>query len=57
MQIFSEQKQQDISVDYLQHTIEDERLDFNRAKDIAKKLAFQKCSQSMILSWKNGITG
>ncbi len=55
MQIFSEK--QDIPVEYIHHTVEEESLDFSQAKDIAKKLAFQKGSQSMILSWKNGITG
>ncbi|MBF0234418.1 MAG: AF1514 family protein [Desulfamplus sp.] len=55
MQIFSEN--QDRSIEYIHHTVAEENLDLRQAKEIAKKLASQKCSQSMILSWKNGITG
>jgi len=55
MQIFS--KNQDHSVEYIHHTVEDEELDLNQAKAIAKELAFQKCTHPMILSWKDGTTG
>ncbi len=41
----------------IKETIEDPELTFQQAKDAAKKLALTKCSNCMILSWKNGKTG
>jgi len=54
-QIFAVAENQ--SKEFLSLTITDTDLDFVKAKNIAKKTAFEKCDHPMILSWKNGKTG
>jgi len=41
----------------IKETVDDPELNFQQAKDIAKKIAQKKCNNCMILSWKNGKTG
>lgn len=41
----------------IKEKIEDPELNFQQAKDAAKKIALTKCKSFMILSWKNGKTG
>lgn len=41
----------------IEETVDDPELSFQQAKDLAKKIAQEKCNNFMILSWKNGKTG
>jgi len=54
-QIFTVTENQ--SKEYIKFDIADEDFDFLKAKQLAKKTAFEKCDSPMILSWKNGKTG
>ncbi len=54
-QIFSEPG--NTPYELIKKTIKDLKLDFQQAKDAAKKLALTKCKNCMVLSWKDGKTG
>ena len=54
-QIFTVTENQ--SEEYIRFDITDDDFDFLKAKELAKKTAFEKCDAPMILSWKNGKTG
>jgi len=41
----------------IKETIDGPELDFQAAKDAAKKIALTKSANCMVLSWKNGKTG
>ncbi|HKK90029.1 MAG TPA: AF1514 family protein [Desulfobacteraceae bacterium] len=41
----------------IRETIQDPDLDFQQAKNAAKKIALAKSGNCMVLSWKNGKTG
>lgn len=43
--------------EYITLDITDDEFDFLKAKELAKKTAFERCDTPMILSWKNGKTG
>ncbi len=47
----------DTSVEYVNIHVDDPGLDFERAKELAKKAVLGKTSMPMLLSWKNGIDG
>jgi hypothetical protein len=48
---------EDQSKEYIKLDIKDDDFDFLKAKQQAKKTAFEKCDAPMILAWKNGKTG
>ena len=48
---------EDKTKEVLNIDIDDSGFDFLQAKQMAKEKAFEKCSNPMILSWKNGKTG
>lgn len=54
-QIFSDPG--NTSHELIEETVNDPELTFHQAKDLAKKIAQEKCNNCMILSWKNGKTG
>ncbi|MFO7751253.1 MAG: AF1514 family protein [Desulfobacteraceae bacterium] len=41
----------------IRETVQGSDLDFQQAKDAAKKIALAKSGNCMVLSWKNGKTG
>jgi hypothetical protein len=43
--------------EHIKEKIENPELNFEQARDAARKLALTKCKNYMILSWKNGKTG
>lgn len=47
----------DTSVEHINIHVDDPKLDFEKAKEIAKKTALGRTSMPMLLSWKNGIDG
>ena len=47
----------DTLVEHINIQVDDPGLDFERAKELAKKAALGKTSMPMLLSWKNGIDG
>ncbi len=54
-QIFS--TTDDHKKEVINFNIDDPKLDFLTAKQMAKETAFKKCNSPMILSWKNGESG
>ena len=46
-----------VPLELIKEKIEVPELDFQQAKDAAKKIALTKCKNCMVLSWKNGKTG
>ena len=47
----------DTMVEYINIHLDDPNLDFEKAKELAKKTALGKTPMPMLLSWKNGIDG
>lgn len=47
----------DDSKEYLKFDVDNKHITFEKAKEIAKIKAREKCDYPMILSWNNSITG